>query len=311
MYAWIISKRNSTDCWSCVGIFCNVLFVKAFVKNNKKRYWILLSPLSLFLSLSISLSLPPTLLILLSSSFSNVFAPTETVTSLPFLSPCFSHVSPHCHCIVSLSPHLQMFLNLLAMPKMISEFSVDWFKRRDLMSGDSKCSLHLCLPSRFLFCVSLCIRCTECTQINTKKAHTPPLSSASLLFSPLPTHHVSLSLSLTHAEIPACLSPVCVFSLWLQGWLAYNEVCRREQVKKKDEQEASGFWLVKPPPPPHVHLHTHTFGPPNACISIPPTTPARIAQHIHTCTHSLSLIQVHSLYIKRTIWTAVKPQCDQ
>lgn len=148
---WMISKRNSTDCWSCVGIFCNVLFVKAFVKNNKKRCRILLFPLALFFSLSISLSLPPTLLILLSSSLSNFFAPTETVTSLPFLSPCFLRVSPHCHCIVSLSPHLQMFLNLLAMPKMISEFSEDWFRRRDFMSGDSKCSLHLCLPSHILF----------------------------------------------------------------------------------------------------------------------------------------------------------------
>lgn len=61
-----------------------------------------ISSLSLFLS--ISLSLPPTLLILLSSSLSNVVAPTETVTSLPlslFSLPA-SRISPRCHCIVSL-----------------------------------------------------------------------------------------------------------------------------------------------------------------------------------------------------------------
>lgn len=52
--------------------------------------------LSLSLLISISLSLPPTLLILLSSSLSNVIIPHRNChlpPSLPFLSPCFSHLS--------------------------------------------------------------------------------------------------------------------------------------------------------------------------------------------------------------------------
>lgn len=117
--------------------------------------------------------------------------------------------------------------------------------------------------------------------------------------SPPPTHHVSLSL--THAEIPACLSLVCVFSLWLQGWLAYNEVCWRERGRKKDGREASGSWLVKPPPPPCGRIHT-TFSPLlHTHIHIPPATPTRITQDMHWLI-ALSRKFIHYLSKAETVW---------
>lgn len=157
----------------------------AFMKQIT-RHWILSSTLPLSFSL-----LPPSLLHchfrppLSSCSLPpspNVIAPTETVTSLSL-----SFSRPHSY-VFLLFVTVLFFLPTCADALQFAtnadndiQIFENRFQKARLAVGSQWQELNMpCLPSAeiwlFIFCVLLCIHCTECIQINVK------YSKASLFF---------------------------------------------------------------------------------------------------------------------------------